>query len=57
MGPINETQENATIRAVGPLPSTRSRTWKSLQIPAHYAKAELAERGAIARFKDGNDET
>ena len=27
--------------------------WKSSQIPAHYAKAELAERGAIARFKDG----
>ena len=22
--------------------------WKSSQIPAHYAKAELAERGAIA---------
>ncbi len=27
--------------------------WKSSQRPAHYAKAELAERGAIARFKDG----
>ena len=27
--------------------------WKSAQMPAHYAKAELAERGAIARFKDG----
>ena len=27
--------------------------WKSPQMPAHYAKAELAERGAIARFKDG----
>ena len=27
--------------------------WKSSQMPAHYAKAELAERGAIARFKDG----
>ena len=26
--------------------------WKSSQMPAHYAKAELAERGAIARFKD-----
>ena len=26
--------------------------WKSAQMPAHYAKAELAERGAIARFKD-----
>ena len=28
--------------------------WKSSQMPAHCAKAELAERGAIARFKDGN---
>ena len=27
--------------------------WKSSQMPAHYAKAELAERGAIAGFKDG----
>ena len=27
--------------------------WKSAQMPAHYAKAELAEWGAIARFKDG----
>ena len=27
--------------------------WKSSHMPAHYAKAELAERGAIARFKDG----
>lgn len=27
--------------------------WKFAQMPAHYAKAELAERGAIARFKDG----
>ena len=27
--------------------------WKSSQMLAHYAKAELAERGAIARFKDG----
>lgn len=27
--------------------------WKSAQMPAHYAKAELAERGAIARFKNG----
>ena len=26
--------------------------WKSSQMPAHYAKAEIAERGAIARFKD-----
>lgn len=27
--------------------------WKSANMPAHYASAELAERGAIARFKDG----
>ena len=27
--------------------------WKSADMPAHYAKAEMAERGAIARFKDG----
>ena len=27
--------------------------WKSSQMPAYYAKAGLAERGAIARFKDG----
>ena len=27
--------------------------WKSSQMLAHYAKAELAERGTIARFKDG----
>ena len=27
--------------------------WKSSQMPAHYAKAELAKRGGIARFKDG----
>ena len=27
--------------------------WKSLQMPAHYAKAELAERGAMARFREG----
>lgn len=27
--------------------------WKSSEMPAHYAKAQLAERGAIARFKDG----
>ncbi len=26
--------------------------WKSSQMPAHYAKAELAERGAIARYKE-----
>jgi site-specific recombinase XerD len=30
--------------------------WKSSGMPAHYAKAELAERGAIARFKDGKSE-
>lgn len=24
--------------------------WKSPQVPAHYAKVELAERGAVARF-------
>ncbi|MXV76720.1 tyrosine-type recombinase/integrase [Candidatus Poribacteria bacterium] len=27
--------------------------WKSPQMPAHYARAELAERGAIARYKYG----
>ncbi len=26
--------------------------WKSSQMPAHYAKAELAERGAIAKYKE-----
>lgn len=26
--------------------------WKSSQMPAHYAKAQLAVRGAIARFKE-----
>ena len=26
--------------------------WKSSQMPAHYAKAELAERGAMARFRE-----
>ena len=26
--------------------------WKSSQMPAHYAEAELAERGAIARYKE-----
>ena len=26
--------------------------WKSSQMPAHYAKTQLAERGAIARFKE-----
>ena len=27
--------------------------WKSSQMPARYAKTELTEREAIARFKDG----
>lgn len=27
--------------------------WKSPQMPAHYARAELAEQGGIARFKYG----
>ena len=27
--------------------------WKDPSMPAHYARAQLAERGAIARFKDG----
>lgn len=26
--------------------------WKSSQMPAHYAKAEIAQRGAIARYKE-----
>ena len=26
--------------------------WKSSQMPAHYARAEIAERGAIARYKE-----
>lgn len=25
--------------------------WKNPEMPAHYAKAELAERGAVARFR------
>ena len=29
--------------------------WKSPQMPAHYARAELAEQGAIARFKYGKE--
>ena len=29
--------------------------WKSPRMPAHYARAELAEQGAIARFKYGKD--
>ena len=27
--------------------------WADPKMPAHYARAELAERGAVARFKDG----
>lgn len=27
--------------------------WKNPEMPAHYAKAELAERGAVARFRYG----
>ena len=27
--------------------------WKDPGVPAHYARAQFAERGAIARFKDG----
>ncbi len=27
--------------------------WKDAKMPAHYAKAELAERGAVARFRYG----
>lgn len=26
--------------------------WRSADMPAHYAKAELAERGAVARYKE-----
>ena len=29
------------------------RRWEDPKMPAHYASAELAERGAIARFKYG----
>lgn len=29
--------------------------WKSSQMPAHYAKSELAERGAIAKYKEKLD--
>ena len=32
--------------------SLHSATQQLVALPAHYAKAELAERGAIARFKD-----
>ena len=27
--------------------------WKDPGMPAHYARAQFAEKGAIARFKDG----
>ena len=27
--------------------------WKDPGMPAHYTRAQFAERGAIARFKDG----
>ena len=27
--------------------------WKDPSMPAHYARVQFAERGAIARFKDG----
>ena len=27
--------------------------WKNPEMPAHYAKAELAEQGAVARFRYG----
>ena len=27
--------------------------WKSADMPAHYAKSQLSERGAVARLKDG----
>lgn len=30
--------------------------WKSSQMPAHYARGELAERGAIARYKENKTE-
>ena len=29
--------------------------WKNSQMPAHYARAEMAERGAIARYKEKQD--
>ena len=29
-------------------------SWQSQQMPAHYAKAELAERGAIARLMNAS---
>ena len=33
-------------------PNEMTGRWKSSQMPAHYAKAELAERRAIARYKE-----
>ena len=27
--------------------------WKDPGMPAHYARAQFAEKGAVARFKDG----
>ena len=30
--------------------------WKSTQMPAHYTKAEFAERGAIEHFKEGKSQ-
>lgn len=30
--------------------------WKNSQMPAHYARAEVAERGAVARYKENNNE-
>lgn len=30
--------------------------WKSPQMPAHYARAELAKQGAIARYKYGKED-
>ena len=33
--------------------ATTAGNWKNSEMPAHYAKAELAERGAVARFKYG----
>ena len=57
---MNVTFSNTTIsRSTSTLAQTSATAmqvagrWKSSQMPAHYAKAELAERGAIARFKDG----
>ena len=30
--------------------------WKNSQMPAHYARAEMAERGAIARYKENKSQ-